>query len=102
MIYRAILVIALILGLATAATAQQPSVFCDLRPNIVQILEEKYEEYQIGMGLSSPVHMTEVWANLTTGTWTILVTQPNGASCVVATGEGWQQGTGRSSGGMRH
>tara|TARA_Y100000031_G_C8177535_1_gene364822 strand:+ start:176 stop:370 length:195 start_codon:yes stop_codon:yes gene_type:complete len=24
------------------------------------------------------------------GTWTILVTQPNGTSCVVATGEAWQ------------
>ncbi|MDJ0631080.1 MAG: hypothetical protein QNJ44_22675 [Rhodobacter sp.] len=40
-------------------------------------------------GLRSQVQLFEIWASEATGTWTVLLTRPDGTSCVMATGTHW-------------
>ncbi len=62
---------------------------CAPRDQIVTQLEKKYGETRRGAGLQNRGSVTEVFASAETGTWTILVTRPDGVSCAVAAGEAW-------------
>lgn len=81
---------ALVLGLTligVAVMAQEAT--CHPRDGIVTQLQDRYGEAQQGAGLTQAGRVVEIWANPETGTWTILVTRPNGVSCAVAAGEAW-------------
>ena len=63
---------------------------CNPRNDVVGHLAKKYGEAPVAIGVTSKGGLVEV---LTTGdgnTWTIIVSQPNGTSCMVAAGEGWR------------
>jgi hypothetical protein len=63
---------------------------CDQRASIIGHMAEKYREAPVAIGVTSTGGMVEV---LTTGdgtTWTIIVSNPNGTSCLIAAGEGWR------------
>jgi hypothetical protein len=63
---------------------------CDERTKVIGHLASKYQEAPIAIGVTSSGGLVEV---LTTGdgnTWTIIVSNPNGVSCLVAAGEGWR------------
>ena len=52
-------------------------------------------EERTGVGLSTKGgsqngSLFEVWASSATGTWTIVMTHPQGYSCIMAYGQGWQ------------
>ncbi len=78
---------AMLLG-PTGALAQTQQ--CDQRPKVLGYLAQKYKEAPIAVGVTSSGGIVEV---LTTGdgqTWTIIVSDPNGTSCLIASGEGWR------------
>ncbi len=79
----------LISGIATQAHAQS-GASCANRDLIVDRLETKYGETRQSAGLNQNNGMVEVFASDDTGTWTILVTMPNGMSCLMAAGKAWQ------------
>jgi hypothetical protein len=56
---------------------------------MVSQLERKYGETRRGAGLQNRGAVTEIFASEKTGTWTIIVTRPDGTSCAVAAGEAW-------------
>lgn len=68
------------------ATAQQ---ICGERANFTIKLEQKYAEHPIAMGLTDKGAVLEVFASKN-GSWTFLVTMPNGLSCIVASGQSWE------------
>jgi hypothetical protein len=72
--------------------AQPPggSLACGERDDMVQRLERTFGEVQKGAGLVSAAQLLEVWGSDETGTWTILMTDAQGWSCVVAAGEAWR------------
>ena len=72
------------------SVANGQSAFCGERSGIIEMLNEKYDESQTAIGLSSEGHLIEVFA-APSGTWTMLVTYPVGLTCVVKSGLGWQQ-----------
>ena len=72
----------------SAAFAQGSS--CANREMIVDRLQSKYGESRQSAGLNQNNGMVEVFASTETGTWTILVTMPNGMSCLMAAGKSWQ------------
>jgi ABC-type dipeptide/oligopeptide/nickel transport system permease component len=74
------------LALATPAFGQSA---CGERAEIIRVLSEKYGEAHRASGLQTASSMVEVWASAATGTWTILITQPSGVTCVAASGENW-------------
>lgn len=85
--------LAIALGLAGAAwagAAQAQVQPCDQRQNVIGHLAKKYQEAPVAVGVTSTGGLVEV---LTTGngdTWTIIVSSPDGVSCLLAAGEGWR------------
>ncbi|MFQ5776195.1 MAG: hypothetical protein ACE5GS_16880 [Kiloniellaceae bacterium] len=43
------------------------------------------------MGVTAEGSLVEVLADATGGTWTIIVTSPEGVSCLILSGEGWRR-----------
>jgi hypothetical protein len=74
-------------SVAAPALAQQSA--CAPREAIVSHLEKKYGETRRGVGLQNRGSVTEIYASAETGTWTIIVTRPDGVACAVAAGEAW-------------
>ncbi len=71
------------------AHAQQAN--CAERAVVVERLQDRYGETRQSIGLGRNNAVVEVFASDSTGTWTILVTLPNGVSCLVASGESWEE-----------
>lgn len=73
--------------ITSAASAQ---AVCGKREDIVKQLEEKYGETRNGMGVQQGRGVVEVYSSAETGSWTILVTNARGMSCLMAAGEAWE------------
>lgn len=74
-----------IYGLAANAQA-----ICGKRTDIVEQLEIKYGETRRSVGLQQGRGVIEVYANSETGSWTILITNARGTSCLMAAGEAFE------------
>ena len=73
------------------ATFAQAQMVCGTRDAIVAQLGEKYGETRRGGGLAGATAIFEIWASdKPPYTWTILKTTPDGFTCVMAVGDGWQ------------
>jgi hypothetical protein len=75
---------------AGAATAQQ-SRNCGPRELVVNRLAEGYGETRQSLGLGANNAVVEVFASDESGTWTITVTTPNGMTCLVASGQAFEE-----------
>jgi hypothetical protein len=53
-------------------------------------LEATYAEVPVSAGLGQDGNLVSVFASPDTGTWTLVMTSPQGTSCIVAVGEAWQ------------
>jgi len=72
------------------AQTKSQTLLCDQRASIIGHMAEEYREAPVAIGVTSTGSIVEV---LTTGdgtTWTIIVSNPNGTSCLIAAGEGWR------------
>ncbi len=77
--------------LATTAIANAQTQRCGPRTAIVETLAQKYGESRQSMGLAANNAVVEVFASDDTGTWTITVTGTNGLTCLVASGQSYEQ-----------
>ncbi len=73
---------------STAMAQAQPQ--CNERDNVLELLSKKYQETPIAAGVTNTGGLVEVLTDHKSGTWTIIVTTPQGMSCLVAAGEGWR------------
>ncbi len=80
---------ALLIGSGAFSSSAQAQVFCGERGAVVTSLEKTYSETLVSMGLASNGVIIEILAS-PSGTFTIILTRPNGLSCVMATGENWK------------
>ncbi|MEW9921506.1 hypothetical protein AB2B41_18000 [Marimonas sp. MJW-29] len=78
-------ILAMALGSTLAANAAQ-AANCAQRDAVVKRLETKYSEKLIARGLQSKTALMELFGSPDTGTFTVLITNPNGVSCVVGAG----------------
>lgn len=62
---------------------------CAPRPDVVDMLTNRYGEVPLSRGLAQP-GIVETWGNRETGTFTITVTLPNGMTCMVASGDAFE------------
>lgn len=69
---------------ANAVMAQTPN--CAPRPAVIAKLANDYSENRQSVGIASNGALVETFANLDTGSWSILVTGPNMVACLVASG----------------
>ena len=84
---------AIALGLlaATPAANAEEAQACAERARVVQKLQEKFGESLRSLGLHRADGVVEVYSSEETGTWTILMTRPDGKTCLLAAGQGWEQ-----------
>lgn len=71
-------------GLPAAAQAPQ----CGARAAVLDRLSDKYGEQPVSIGVTATGSLLEVLAS-PEGSWTIVVTVPNGPTCLVSSGDGW-------------
>ncbi len=80
---------ALLIGWGAFSSSAQAQVYCGKRGAVLATLEKTYSEAPVSMGLASNGAIIEVLAS-PSGTFTIILTRPNGLSCVMAAGENWK------------
>lgn len=79
-------------GVSTPAVAAK----CAERDQIVDRLQSNYAEHLTVGGLQRVQNSTsvmEIWSSQETGTYTVLLTKPNGTSCIVAAGTDFFEAT---------
>ena len=74
---------------AQAQQTQQTQQLCGERAKLMPHLEQKFSERPIAMGLTAKGAVLEVLTS-PSGSWTFLVTEPSGRTCLVASGESWE------------
>ena len=74
-----------------AASAEAQQMRCADRAEVIDKLHKKYGETRQSIGLNRTSGVIETYASLETGTWTILLTLPNGQACMVAAGESFER-----------
>ena len=82
------LIIATALMLPLSAQANQMA--CSKRTDVVSQLGDKYKEAPSAVGLANNGGLIEVLTSGDGSTWTIILSMPNGTSCLLAAGEDWQ------------
>ncbi|MCR4341867.1 MAG: hypothetical protein NUW01_18480 [Gemmatimonadaceae bacterium] len=71
------------------ARAETPQPVCGTHADVLAWMKQAYSEVPVSIGLASNGAIVEVLRSRE-GTWTIVMTQPNGITCLMAAGEGWQ------------
>jgi len=72
----------------SAGAAQDPT--CDRRQRVLGHLADKYKESPVAIGVTNGGGLVEVLSTGDGRTWTIIVSNPDGLTCLLATGEGWR------------
>jgi len=73
---------------ATPAAPQGPK--CAARARFAELLETRYGETHRAREIRSPRAVVELFGNARSGTWTLLLTDVRGRSCVLAVGRGFR------------
>lgn len=73
---------------ARDAPAQGP---CDQRDSVLSLLAKRYKEMPVAVGVTSEGSLVEVLTDAKGTSWTIIVTSPQGTSCLILSGEGWRR-----------
>lgn len=76
-----------IAALPGAASAQDS---CTTRPEVGSYLLNEFSESPVALGVANNGSLIEVFASHDRTTWTIMLTQPDGTSCLVAAGQAWE------------
>lgn len=79
------------IAVLAGASAAQAEMLCGARDEIVTELKKTWEEDQTAIGLSNNGGVLEVYSSRK-GTWTVLMTMPDGPTCMIGAGEHWEQG----------
>ena len=81
------IVAALIASMVAAPAAAQIACTTE-RTELIKHLSGNYQESPVARGLTLDGALFEILTSKA-GSWTVLITQPNSVSCVVASGEAW-------------
>jgi hypothetical protein len=74
--------------LATQIAFSAPQ--CDTRDRVTALLADRYGESRRALGLAGETAIMELFASDATGTWTITLTLPDGQTCLMASGAGYE------------
>lgn len=67
-----------------------PRSVCHEYRRIAEHLDRRYQEAPIGAGLQTNGRVLQIFRSVETGSWTMVSVDPSGQSCIVATGQHWQ------------
>ena len=63
---------------------------CAERGQILAFLDRNFEEKPTAVGVTADGQLLEVLSN-PSGSWTLVLTEPGGISCMIFSGQGWRQ-----------
>lgn len=84
---RAALMACLVVFAADVAVGQET---CPTRETVSEYLAGEFQEAPIAMGLANNGGVIELYTSDDRTTWTIMITMPDGSSCMVAAGRAWE------------
>ncbi len=82
------LVLGAALVLASSAAFAAPQ--CNSRDKVLELLSETYSEAPVAVSVTNNGGLVEVLSTGDGNTWSIIITSPQGMSCLVAAGESWR------------
>ncbi len=82
--------LAALVGLPLLSGTVAAQTVCGKRDDIISQLQNKYGETRRSLGVQRGRGVVEIFASVETGSWTILVTDPRGRSCLMAAGEAFE------------
>lgn len=79
-------------ALALVLSAGAASAECFPTQNVYAVIGGEFKEYRSGAGMTPDMSAwVELWINPETGSFTLMATLPSGQSCIIATGEAWNE-----------
>lgn len=79
----------LLLSLAASDVAAQPRQMCAPRKPLLEKFLQEFGEAPVAGGLDAQGNLIEILAS-PAETWTAIVSNPSGQSCVVGSGQSWR------------
>ncbi|MGH6946880.1 MAG: hypothetical protein ACREDZ_06090 [Kiloniellales bacterium] len=81
-----------LLGLLAFGSVATPTAAetCGSYDSLRDQLRAVYQEQRAASGITKDGQLLEIYASDENGTWTILVTAPNGPACLVTAGDAWR------------
>lgn len=76
-------------GLVAAGSASAEEKLCGNRQSIFAQLSKDFGEEPSGTGMSANGGMVELLTSAN-GSWTLVMSYPNGATCLIAAGDNWE------------
>ena len=73
-----------------AAAPASAQMACDKRAEVTDHLKRKYEEAPTALGVANNGGLVELLKTEEGKTWTLIITLPNGMTCLLAAGEDWE------------
>jgi len=86
---RQVTLVAALLSFSAPAFSQQAPV-CTDRGTVLGHLSTEYSEQPVGMGIANNGGVIEILSSKAGKSWTIILTMPNGTTCMIAAGESWE------------
>ena len=77
---------ALVMAGSTAAEA----AMCGSRDSVTKLLSSRYKEAPIAIGMVADRGVMEIYVANETATWSIVVTNPQGKTCIIAAGQNYE------------
>ncbi|NQU60576.1 MAG: hypothetical protein HQ512_05560 [Rhodospirillales bacterium] len=87
--YTTAILIAFVFALTLFAPAASAQPVCGSHNSITASLEKSYSEAPVAIGLTLDGGVVEVYSS-SEGTWTMVITQPTGLTCLIAAGKDWE------------
>ena len=75
---------------AAEAAIEGQEMLCNKRGEVMKNLTANYNEAPVALGMASNGGVLEVLSSKDGATWTVLLTTPDGNSCLVAMGNSWE------------
>jgi len=92
-------IIAVLALIAFTAELRAEPRTCAARAKVLQHLSGTYKEAPVAMGLANNGGVIEVMRSPDNATFTIVITMPDGQSCMIAAGQSWESLPRRLAGG---
>ena len=84
-------VAALVCAVFAPVVASAAGQACAPRDDVLNHLKSKYNEERRSIGLTSNNMVLEVYASIDGDTWSVVMSYPDGTSCVMAVGSAFEQ-----------
>jgi hypothetical protein len=92
-----LMVSGLVLPAGIISPAQSADLDCAARDRLAKQLQVEFSELPTGVGVTSAGTLIELWKADGGETWTLMVSLPDGTSCIVGSGNNWMPMTSKGA-----